>query len=471
MFVYQCASFNTIAQQVGIGTQTPGQTLDINGWLRLGNESASAPPNTNDAGSIRYNTSSLTVEVNTDGTIAGWTALGPKSNAVVSGSIWMWSGSFASIPSGWVLCDGNNSTPDLRNKFIMGAATTAAVGAGGSNGITLTSATMPAHTHSITTDATAPTLSFSGTQQNITPTAGFTGTAVTINPTATFTGTAATIPFTGLFSGTTTSIAPPTKSFTGTAATISPSANLTGTNATINFTGNTFTGTAATLSPGSPTFTGTATTITLAGATFTGSALGTHSHGLSLSLAGRSTADCVRDGGCSGDQFLGIYGNQAVTLGTVSETPAGTVSVVAFNYTPAGSVTATSTASYTPAGSYTLNGGGLSYTPAGAVNSTSTASFTPSGTVTISGSYTPAGTISYATNGLSYTPQGTLSVSSVSHTPAGTVSPSASAYTAAGSLAGFSHTHTYTTDASGNASPSSFNNIPSYFRLAYIMKQ
>jgi hypothetical protein len=33
----------------------------------------------------------------------------------------MWSGTIASIPSGWVLCNGSNSTPDLRNRFIIGA--------------------------------------------------------------------------------------------------------------------------------------------------------------------------------------------------------------------------------------------------------------------------------------------------------------------------------------------------------------
>jgi hypothetical protein len=34
----------------------------------------------------------------------------------------MWSGSIATIPSGWVLCDGQNGTPDLRDKFIIGAS-------------------------------------------------------------------------------------------------------------------------------------------------------------------------------------------------------------------------------------------------------------------------------------------------------------------------------------------------------------
>lgn len=37
------------------------------------------------------------------------------------GGIIMWSGTIATIPSGWSLCDGTNNTPDLRNKFIVGA--------------------------------------------------------------------------------------------------------------------------------------------------------------------------------------------------------------------------------------------------------------------------------------------------------------------------------------------------------------
>ena len=39
----------------------------------------------------------------------------------VTGMIMMWSGTIATIPSGWVLCNGSNSTPDLRDKFVVGA--------------------------------------------------------------------------------------------------------------------------------------------------------------------------------------------------------------------------------------------------------------------------------------------------------------------------------------------------------------
>lgn len=40
----------------------------------------------------------------------------------VSGMIMMWSGSIATIPSGWLLCNGSNGTPDLRDKFVIGAS-------------------------------------------------------------------------------------------------------------------------------------------------------------------------------------------------------------------------------------------------------------------------------------------------------------------------------------------------------------
>jgi len=37
------------------------------------------------------------------------------------GGIVMWSGTIATIPLHWALCNGANSTPDLRDKFIVGA--------------------------------------------------------------------------------------------------------------------------------------------------------------------------------------------------------------------------------------------------------------------------------------------------------------------------------------------------------------
>jgi hypothetical protein len=63
-----------------------------------------------------------------------------------SGGIIIWSGSSASIPSGWLLCDGSSSTPDLRNRFVVGATSTYAVGATGGSA----DAIVVSHTHTIT---------------------------------------------------------------------------------------------------------------------------------------------------------------------------------------------------------------------------------------------------------------------------------------------------------------------------------
>jgi hypothetical protein len=81
-------------------------------------------------------------------------------NAFVAGMIMLWSGSSASIPSGWLLCDGSNSTPDLRNRFVVGAGSTYAVNAtgGSANAIVVShthtaTVTDPGHFHNIATNA------------------------------------------------------------------------------------------------------------------------------------------------------------------------------------------------------------------------------------------------------------------------------------------------------------------------------
>lgn len=40
----------------------------------------------------------------------------------------MWSGAVNAIPAGWALCNGENGTPDLRNRFIVGAGDEYSVG-------------------------------------------------------------------------------------------------------------------------------------------------------------------------------------------------------------------------------------------------------------------------------------------------------------------------------------------------------
>jgi hypothetical protein len=78
------------------------------------------------------------------------------------GGIIMWSGTVATIPSGWALCNGSNGTPDLRDRFIIGArqddggvAKTNVTGSltqtGGSK-----DAIVVSHTHTATTSITDP---------------------------------------------------------------------------------------------------------------------------------------------------------------------------------------------------------------------------------------------------------------------------------------------------------------------------
>ena len=70
------------------------------------------------------------------------------AGAVPSGGIIIWSGASNAIPSGWVLCNGSNSTPDLRNRFVVGAGSGYSVGnTGGASSVTLTTAQLPSHSH------------------------------------------------------------------------------------------------------------------------------------------------------------------------------------------------------------------------------------------------------------------------------------------------------------------------------------
>lgn len=78
-------------------------------------------------------------------------------SSVPSGVIMMWSGSNNSIPSGFVLCNGSNGTPDLRNRFIVGSGSSYSTGnTGGANSVTLSISQMPSHNHSASSSVSDP---------------------------------------------------------------------------------------------------------------------------------------------------------------------------------------------------------------------------------------------------------------------------------------------------------------------------
>lgn len=70
------------------------------------------------------------------------------NNPIPRGVITMWFGVVENIPSGWSLCDGTFGTPDLTNRFIVGAGDTYAPGATGGS---LTSTASGSHTHTEST--------------------------------------------------------------------------------------------------------------------------------------------------------------------------------------------------------------------------------------------------------------------------------------------------------------------------------
>lgn len=87
------------------------------------------------------------------------------AGSIPAGVITMWFGNSASVPIGWAICDGTNGTPDLRDRFVLGAGATYSNGAtGGASSYTtaasgdhshggqvgdtaLTVNQLPAHTH------------------------------------------------------------------------------------------------------------------------------------------------------------------------------------------------------------------------------------------------------------------------------------------------------------------------------------
>ena len=75
--------------------------------------------------------------------ISGILTSAPATTQIPSGCIIIWSGSISTIPSGYYLCNGSNGTPDLRDKFVVGAGNSYVVGA--TSDTTGTGSNLPAY--------------------------------------------------------------------------------------------------------------------------------------------------------------------------------------------------------------------------------------------------------------------------------------------------------------------------------------
>ena len=106
---------------------------------------------------LTYNPSTNTLNVpNISGNGSGLSGI----EAFVTGMIILWSGAADAIPTGFVLCNGSNSTPDLRGRFVVGYSNTDGdydVGdAGGSKQVTLSESQLPSHNHSASSSVSDP---------------------------------------------------------------------------------------------------------------------------------------------------------------------------------------------------------------------------------------------------------------------------------------------------------------------------
>jgi len=81
------------------------------------------------------------------GIVGVQTAVG---TTIPTGVITLWYGAIGSVPTGWYLCDGSNGTPDLPDKFVVGAGSTYSVAATGGS----TDAIVVTHTHTATSTST-----------------------------------------------------------------------------------------------------------------------------------------------------------------------------------------------------------------------------------------------------------------------------------------------------------------------------
>ena len=112
---------------------------------------------------LTYNPSTNTLNVpNISGNGSGLSGI----EAFVTGMIILWSGAANAIPSGFVLCNGSNSTPDLRGRFVVGYADNDSdydVGdQAGSKQVTLSTSQLPSHNHSVSVSGTTSTKSLTG---------------------------------------------------------------------------------------------------------------------------------------------------------------------------------------------------------------------------------------------------------------------------------------------------------------------
>lgn len=130
---------------VGIGTTSPGAKLEVAGQVKItgGSPGADKVLTSDAAGLASWQTPAS----------AGVT---PKGGIIMYSGAWNFDGTGlgTGVLAGWALCNGNNGTPNLSDRFVMGTISSSTLGVtGGTNSYTLSVAQLPSHNHTFTTDS------------------------------------------------------------------------------------------------------------------------------------------------------------------------------------------------------------------------------------------------------------------------------------------------------------------------------
>ena len=128
------ANTTSVANSINVGTNLNSTNADQ--FITFVGSSSGNNPIRVDT-DLKYNPSTNRL---TAGSFAGDGSALTGVESFVTGMIIAWYGNTGNIPSGFVLCDGNNNTPDLRDRFIVGAGSAYSPGAtGGSKDAVLVS--------------------------------------------------------------------------------------------------------------------------------------------------------------------------------------------------------------------------------------------------------------------------------------------------------------------------------------------
>ena len=136
------ANTTSVANSINVGTNL--NTTNADQFITFVGSSSGNNPIRVDT-DLKYNPSTNRL---TAGSFAGDGSALTGVESFVTGMIILWYGDTSNVPTGFVLCDGNNSTPDLRDRFVIGAGNNFSAGStGGNNSLTLTEANLPSHRH------------------------------------------------------------------------------------------------------------------------------------------------------------------------------------------------------------------------------------------------------------------------------------------------------------------------------------